>query len=141
MGIATRPNDLRTDIPDPDPDNLPVDMTPVARELLERIVADHGPVMFHQSGGCCEGSSPLCFPKGEFKVGTTDVLVGRIGETEVWMDREQWRTWAHTGWSIDAVPSRGSSFSLDVLYDMAFIVRTTYCALPGTVAGAHPGNV
>ena len=97
--------------------------------------------MFHQSGGCCEGSSPLCFPKGEFRLGNSDVLVGRLGETEVWMDREQWRTWAHTGWSIDVLDVRGSSFSLDVPYGKSFIVRTTFCGLPGTVAGAATGNV
>jgi uncharacterized protein (DUF779 family) len=74
-----------------DPDRVGV--TPAAQELIEQLKATYGPIMFHQSGGCCDGSAPMCFQVGEFKVGSVDEKVGEIAGCEFWMDREQFKLW------------------------------------------------
>jgi uncharacterized protein (DUF779 family) len=68
----------------------------------------HGPLMFHQSGGCCDGSAPMCYPKGEFKLGSRDVLLGTIADCEVYIGGDQYELWKHTALTIDAVPGRGA---------------------------------
>ena len=90
-----------------------VTATPEALQLLAEIVADHGPVLFHQSGGCCDGSSPMCYPRGEFLVGDSDVKLGEIGGAPFYISGPQYEVWKHTDLIIDVVPGRGGMFSLD----------------------------
>jgi uncharacterized protein (DUF779 family) len=107
-----------------------VTATPAALALLAEIVAEHGPVIFHQSGGCCDGSSPMCFPEGEFVVGDHDVLLGHIGGAPVYIGGPQYEAWKHTALIIDVVPGRGGMFSLDNGRERRFLTRSRLCALP-----------
>ncbi|GAA3214692.1 hypothetical protein GCM10020256_15750 [Streptomyces thermocoprophilus] len=91
-----------------------VELTPAAEELVRRLTDVHGPVMFHQSGGCCDGSAPMCYPRGEFRVGAADVLLGHVADdTPFWMSADQFAYWQHTHLTVDVVPGRGSGFSLE----------------------------
>src|SRR5579875_2914787 len=96
-----------------------VTLTPAAAALLARLEERHGPLMFHQSGGCCDGSSPMCYPAGEFKVGNSDVHLGDLEvpgldqPVGVWMSESQFEYWKHTHLTIDVVPGRGSGFSVE----------------------------
>ena len=107
-----------------------VDVTPVAADLLRKLTAMHGPLMFHQSGGCCDGSSPMCYPVGEFRVGSSDVLIGELlvdgieAPIRVWMSLEQFEYWQHTHLTIDAVPGRGGGFSLETPEGLRFLIRS-----------------
>jgi uncharacterized protein (DUF779 family) len=106
-----------------------VDLTPAAADLLRRLVSLHGPVMFHQSGGCCDGSAPMCYPAGEFKTGQTDVPLGKlevegIDDVPVWMSGPQFEYWKHTHLTIDVVPGRGSGFSLEAPEGVRFLIRS-----------------
>ena len=107
-----------------------VAVTAEAAELLRRLQAEHGPLMFHQSGGCCDGSSPMCYPLGEFITGPADVLLGTldIGDaTEpvpVWMSAAQFEYWSHTHLTIDVVPGRGGGFSLEAPLGVRFLIRS-----------------
>ncbi|MBE1500812.1 uncharacterized protein (DUF779 family) [Amycolatopsis lexingtonensis] len=106
-----------------------VDLTPAAAELLRRLVSLHGPVMFHQSGGCCDGSAPMCYPAGEFRTGASDVLLGSlevegIEDVPVWMSGPQFEYWKHTHLTIDVVPGRGSGFSLEAPEGVRFLIRS-----------------
>ena len=107
-----------------------VTATPAALALLAEIVADHGPVMFHQSGGCCDGSSPMCYPVGEFILGDHDVQLGRIGEADFWISGSQAEAWKNTDLIIDAIPGRGGMFSLDNGREQRFLTRSTICTVP-----------
>lgn len=107
-----------------------VSATPAALRLLAEIVADHGPVLFHQSGGCCDGSSPMCYPVGEFLLGDRDVLLGHIGGAPFYIGADQAALWAHTDLIIDVVPGRGGMFSLDNGREQRFLTRSTICAVP-----------
>jgi len=113
-----------------------VKVTPAARSLIEQLKSMHGPVMFHLSGGCCDGSAPMCFLAGEFTLGSVDAKVGEIVGCEFWMDREQLRRWAHTSWTVDVVPGRGASFSLEAPHNVRFIIRSVLCAPPPNASGA-----
>lgn len=104
--------------------------TPEAVALLREIVADHGPVMFHQSGGCCDGSSPMCYPVGDFIVGDRDILLGQIDGAPFYIGESQGEVWAHTDIVIDVVPGRGGMFSLDNGRERRFLTRSTLCAPP-----------
>lgn len=106
-----------------------VSATDAARKLLGEIVADHGPVLFHQSGGCCDGSSPMCYPVGDFIVGDHDVLLGEIDGAKVYISAAQFEAWKHTDLIIDAVPGRGGMFSLDNGREVRFLTRSTVCAV------------
>jgi len=106
-----------------------VSATPAAIQLLDEIIADHGPVLFHQSGGCCDGSSPMCYPRGEFIIGDRDVLLGTIGETPFYIGAAQYEVWKHTELTIDAVNGRGGMFSLDNGRERRFLVRSEICAI------------
>ena len=107
-----------------------VSYTPEAAELLRRLRDTHGPLMFHQSGGCCDGSSPMCFPAGEFRTGGSDVRLGDLhleGLPEpvlVWMSAAQFEYWRHTHLTIDVVPGRGSGFSLEAPEGVRFLIRS-----------------
>jgi uncharacterized protein len=101
-------------------------ITPAAAELLVRLQDRHGPVMFHQSGGCCDGSSPMCYPRGDFLVGDRDVLLGvlDVGDgVPVWISGPQYQAWKHTQLVIDVVPGRGGGFSLEAPEGVRFFSR------------------
>lgn len=99
--------------------------TEAAIALMEKLAAQHGPLMFHQSGGCCDGSAPMCYPDGEFRVGGQDVLLGNVGASiPVWIGAAQFVYWQHTQIIIDIVPGRGAGFSLEGPEGMRFIVRS-----------------
>ena len=101
-----------------------VDATPMALELIAKLEAMHGPVMFHQSGGCCDGSSPMCYPRGEFRTGQSDVKLGEIGGAPFYMSAAQYEYWKHTHLTIDVVPGRGSGFSLEAPESVRFLTRS-----------------
>ncbi|MGE5442450.1 MAG: DUF779 domain-containing protein [Bacteroidota bacterium] len=98
--------------------------TAEAAAVIERLKAVHGPVMFHQSGGCCDGSSPMCYPAGEFKVGGVDVRLGAICGSDFWMWAEQYEFFAASRLIIDVVPGRGSGFSLEAPEGVRFLTRS-----------------
>ncbi|MBC6448759.1 DUF779 domain-containing protein [Actinokineospora xionganensis] len=102
-----------------------VDITPAAEAVLRGLVDRHGPVMFHQSGGCCDGSSPMCYPRGEFRVGAADVLLGEVaGDTPFWMSADQYEYWRHTHLTVDVVSGRGGGFSLEAPQGVRFLIRS-----------------
>ena len=121
-----------------------VGLTPRAAQQLRRLRARHGELMFHQSGGCCDGSAPMCFAAGDFLTSDADVHLGDVvveaeGEREgfsvpVWMSREQHVRWAHTRLTIDLVPGRGAGFSLEAPDGVRFLVRSHLAGAgtPGT---------
>jgi uncharacterized protein len=106
-------------------------ITAAAAALLARLQDRHGPVMFHQSGGCCDGSSPMCYPDGDFIVGDRDVLLGMLDienavgahGVPVWISGPQFQAWKHTQLVIDVVPGRGGGFSLEAPEGMRFLCR------------------
>ena len=98
--------------------------TPDAQSLLAEITAMHGDVLIHQSGGCCDGSSPMCYPRGEFRLGQSDVLLGHVGATPVYIGGLQFAAWKHTQLILDAVAGRGGMFSLDNGMEKRFLVRS-----------------
>jgi len=99
--------------------------TEAALALIEELRRDHGKLMFHQSGGCCDGSAPMCFPRGDFVVGGSDVLLGEIGGEPFYMGRAQFDYWRHTRLIIDVVPGRGGMFSLEGPAGKRFLTRST----------------
>ncbi|MBV1862499.1 MAG: DUF779 domain-containing protein [Nannocystaceae bacterium] len=101
-----------------------VGVTGIAASLIQRLRQTHGPLMFHQSGGCCDGSAPMCYPEGEFKVGRSDVLLGEVEGCSVYIGAAQWELWKHTRLIIDAVPGRGAGFSLESPEGMRFLTRS-----------------
>ncbi|GJD76654.1 MULTISPECIES: DUF779 domain-containing protein [Methylobacterium] len=103
---------------------LRVTATPAALDLIAELRADHGPVMFHQSGGCCDGSSPMCYPQGEFLTGDSDVHLGTVDGADFWISRPQFEVWKHTHLILDVVPGRGGMFSLENGRDKRFLIRS-----------------
>lgn len=101
-----------------------VSITPAAVEMLDRLSVKHGPLMFHQSGGCCDGSSPMCYPAGEFMTGPSDVLLGSVHGCEFWMSAPQFEYWSHTHLTVDVVPGRGSGFSVEAPEGVRFMIRS-----------------
>lgn len=99
-------------------------VTPAAAELIERLRAKHGPLMFHQSGGCCDGSAPMCYVQGEFKIGQADVYLGEIAGCPFYIGGAQFEYWSHTQLVIDMVPGRGASFSLEIPEGVRFLTRS-----------------
>jgi uncharacterized protein (DUF779 family) len=97
--------------------------TDAALVLVARLGARHGPLMFHQSGGCCDGSAPMCFPRSEFLVGESDILLGQVGGAPFFISRPQFAYWCHTQLVIDVVPGRGGMFSLDGPEGLRFLTR------------------
>ncbi|OZI77871.1 DUF779 domain-containing protein [Bordetella genomosp. 12] len=98
--------------------------TEAGRDLIAVLRAKHGPLMFHQSGGCCDGSSPMCYPAGEFLVGAGDVLLGELEGCPFYIGEDQFAYWEHTQLIIDAVPGRGGAFSLDSAEGRRFLLRS-----------------
>lgn len=106
-----------------------VAVTEEAAEMIRRLTETHGPVMFHQSGGCCDGSSPMCYPDGEFRTGDSDVHLGDLDvglerEVPVWMSKAQYELWSHTHLTIDVVKGRGAGFSLEAPEGVRFLIRS-----------------
>lgn len=97
-------------------------ITPTAAAIIDQLRADHGPLMFHQSGGCCDGSQPMCYAAGEFRLGRSDVKLGEIHGCPFYMERSQFEHWKHTQLTIDVKPGRGSSFSLEIPLGLRFLV-------------------
>lgn len=101
-----------------------VSITPAAKALVEDLIRRHGPLMFHQSGGCCDGSAPMCYPRGDFRVGERDVFLGTIADCPFYIGADQYARWAHTHLIVDVVPGRGSGFSLEAPEGVRFIIRS-----------------
>ncbi|MFD1173672.1 DUF779 domain-containing protein [Oceanobacillus picturae] len=101
-----------------------VTATDEARELIRTLKEVHGDLMFHQSGGCCDGSSPMCYPQGEFRVGESDLLLGEIGGMPFYISKDQYAYWKHTQLIIDAVDGRGGMFSLEGPEGKRFLTRS-----------------
>ncbi|OYW28973.1 MAG: UDP-glucose 4-epimerase [Methyloversatilis sp. 12-65-5] len=101
-----------------------VSATPLALDWIDRLARKHGPLMFHQSGGCCDGSAPMCYPQGEFTLGSSDVQLGEIGGMPFWMSESQFEYWRHTHLIIDAVPGRGAGFSIESPEGIRFLTRS-----------------
>lgn len=104
--------------------NPRVSLTPAAFDLIEDLKKKHGELMFHQSGGCCDGSQPMCFEKGDFRLGSSDVCLGSVNGCEFWMSKDQFEYWKHTHLTIDVVAGRGASFSLEIPYGKRFITQS-----------------
>jgi len=107
-----------------------VAVTAEAAGLLRRLRGQHGPLMFHQSGGCCDGSAPMCYPAGEFRTGGSDVHLGDLAveglpePVPVWTSAKQFECWWHTHLTIDVVPGRGSGFSVEAAEGVRFLTRS-----------------
>ena len=97
--------------------------TDAALELIDKLRDMYGPLMFHQSGGCCDGSAPMCYPAGEFRVGASDVQLGEIGGCPFYMSADQFDYWKHTQLTIDVVKGRGAGFSLEAPEGVRFLTR------------------
>ncbi|MFI1675743.1 MULTISPECIES: DUF779 domain-containing protein [unclassified Streptomyces] len=111
-------------------DSPRVQLTPAAALLLRKLREVHGPLMFHQSGGCCDGSAPMCYPDGEFRTGQSDVHLASLTVEGVaepvafWMSKSQYELWSHTRLIVDVVPGRGSGFSLEAPEGVRFLIRS-----------------
>ncbi len=101
-----------------------VEVTPLAAELIAKLKREHGELLFHQSGGCCDGSAPMCYPRREFRVGSRDVLLGEIAGVPFYMGAQQFEYWKHTQLTIDVVPGRGAGFSLEAPEGVRFLTRS-----------------
>ena len=138
-------NQLDAAVTLPGEDFSRVALTADALQLLRKLWEVHGPLMFHQSGGCCDGSSPMCFPAGEFATGDSDVLLGRFEISDggpgaatgsgtmpldFWMSREQFGYWSHTHLTVDVVEGRGSGFSVEAPEGRRFLIRSTLMDWP-----------
>ena len=103
---------------------LQVLATEKAVELIDKLRAVHGPLMFHQSGGCCDGSSPMCYPRDEFLTGDSDVQLGEVDGVPFYMSKSQFEYWKHTQLILDVVPGRGGMFSLENSEGVRFLIRS-----------------
>jgi uncharacterized protein (DUF779 family) len=101
-----------------------VAVTEAAAALLAELRQEHGPLLFHQSGGCCDGSAPMCFPRREFRIGQRDVLLGMLGETPFFIGAAQFEYWQHTHLTVDVVPGRGAGFSVEGPRGVRFLIRS-----------------
>jgi len=123
--------------------NIPrVKITREAEEVVERLRDKNGELMFHQSGGCCDGSSPMCYPKGEFQVGGADVWLGEVAGCDFYMAKDQFEFWQHTELTIDVVPGRGASFSLEIPLGVRFVTKSRVftCEESQNLTETHLGN-
>ncbi len=101
-----------------------VQITPAAAALVEKLRTVHRDLLFHQSGGCCDGSAPMCFPRGEFRTGAQDVFLGTIADTPFYIGANQFEYWRHTQLIIDVVKGRGSGFSVEAPEGVRFLTRS-----------------
>jgi len=120
-----------------------VKVTDEARKLIDQLRAKHGELMFHQSGGCCDGSSPMCYAKGEFLVGPADVWLGEIAGCDFYIAKDQFQAWKHTELTIDVVPGRGASFSLEIPLGVRFVTKSAmFCLKDGEkLTETRPGDM
>lgn len=113
--------------------NIPrVLVTDEAKKVIAELRAKHGELMFHQSGGCCDGSSPMCYADGEFMVGRSDVWLGEIDGCDFFMARDQFEFFKHTELTIDVTPGRGASFSLEIPLGVRFVTKSRVFSLEET---------
>lgn len=101
-----------------------IDVTPQAAELIAELKERYGELMFHQSGGCCDGSQPMCFEKGDFRLGYSDVCLGSIEDCGFWMSKDQFEYWQHTHLTLNAIEGRGASFSLEIPLGKRFMTES-----------------
>ena len=101
-----------------------VTITPEAAAWVETLTGQHGPLLFHQSGGCCDGSSPMCYPRSEFRIGSSDVLLGEVAGCPFYIGGPQFEYWRHTHLTVDVVPGRGSGFSVEAPEGIRFLTRS-----------------
>lgn len=101
-----------------------VDLTEEAKQLISQLKQQFGELMFYQSGGCCDGSAPMCYRLGEFKIGSNDVLLGNIVDCPFYISKQQYEYWKHTQLIIDVTKGRGASFSLEIPLGVRFITRS-----------------
>ena len=101
-----------------------VAITDAAAAVLKQLEAQHGPLLFHPAGGCCDGSSPMCYPRGEFRIGQRDVLLGELEGTPFYIGGQQYEVWKHTQLLIDVVPGCGGGFSLEAPRGVRFLTRS-----------------
>jgi uncharacterized protein (DUF779 family) len=101
-----------------------VHITEKAVAVVNRLRALHGDLLFHQSGGCCDGSAPMCYPRAEFRTGAQDILLGVVADTPVFIGAAQFDYWKHTELTIDVVPGRGAGFSLEAPEGVRFLTRS-----------------
>ncbi len=121
-----------------------VAVTDEAAALLRELTLVHGPLMFHQSGGCCDGSAPMCYPDGEFFIGDVDQYLGDLDigldrAVPVWMTKAQFAYWSHTHLTIDVVPGRGAGFSVEAPTGKRFLIRSRL--LDGTLSDVDPDGL
>jgi uncharacterized protein (DUF779 family) len=95
-----------------------------AKTVINQLKSKYGELMFHQSGGCCDGSQPMCFEKGDFKLGNSDICLGEIEGCEFWMSKDQFEYWQHTQLNINITEGRGTSFSLDIPMGLRFLTES-----------------
>ena len=115
-----------------------VTATAASLELIQVLQRQYGSILFHQSGGCCDGSSPMCYPEGEFLIGDQDVRLGEIGGAHFYISRPQFEYWKHTQLIIDVVPGRGGMFSLENGRDLRFLTRSRLFTDEEAAALAEP---
>ncbi|SFR47173.1 hypothetical protein SAMN04490243_1892 [Robiginitalea myxolifaciens] len=99
-------------------------VTEAAERVIDSLRERHGPLMFHQSGGCCDGSSPMCLPEGELLLNETDHLLGNIAGCDFYMSKDQYEYWKHTQLTVDVTKGRGSSFSLEIPLGIRFVIKS-----------------
>ena len=101
-----------------------VQATDAAKEVIDKLREQHGALMFHQSGGCCDGSSPMCFPKGELMLNENDIFLGTIHGCDFYMSNDQFEYWKHTQLTVDVIEGRGASFSLEIPLGVRFVIKS-----------------
>ena len=101
-----------------------VTATDSTNKLISELLETHGPLVFHQSGGCCDGSAPMCFSRDDFRVGSRDVLLGQINDQPFFIAEDQFEYWEHTQLIIDVVPGRGGMFSIEGPTGKRFLTRS-----------------
>jgi len=106
-----------------------VKVTDEAKKVIAELRAKNGALMFHQSGGCCDGSSPMCYGDGDFLVGSSDVWLGEIDGCDFYMAKDQFEFWKHTELTIDITPGRGASFSLEIPLGVRFVTKSRVFSL------------
>jgi len=124
-------------------DRIPrVKITQEAERIIDQLRAKHGELMFHQSGGCCDGSSPMCYPKGEFMVGSSDVWLGEVAGCDFYMAKDQFEFWQHTELTIDITKGRGASFSLEIPLGLRFVTKSRVFSYEESqnLSEVHPGD-
>lgn len=105
-------------------DTRKVLITDKAKELVDTLKERFGPLIFHQSGGCCDGSSPMCFEKDDFIIGDSDILLGEVHGCNFYMARDQYEYWKYSQLTVDITEGRGASFSLEIPYGFRFLIKS-----------------